>query len=72
MRTSKIKSNNIIADIIADINQNNIYMNGTHIINNMTNDLQNIQVRFQEMIAQSIYMLETLIEMEKEKNFVKQ
>lgn len=55
-------SNNIIAD-----------MNATHIINNMTNDLQNIQVRFQEMMAQSIQMLEILIEMEKEKekNFVK-
>ena len=47
-------------DIISNINQNNMYKNGT-------DDLQNIQVRFQEMMAQSIHMLETLIQMEKEK-----
>ncbi len=54
-------------DIISNINQNNMYTNGTYIIDNMIHDLQNIQVRFQEMITQNIHMLETLIQMEKEK-----
>jgi hypothetical protein len=50
-------------DIIADINKKNMYSTGTYLVNNMKNDLDSIQITFQEMMSQSIHMLDVLTKM---------
>lgn len=50
-------------DIIADINKKNMFSIGTYLVNNMKNDLDSIQMTFQEMMTQSIHMLDVLTKM---------
>jgi len=50
-------------DMIADINKKNMYSIGTYLVSNMKNDLDSIQITFQEMMSQSIHMLDVLTKM---------